>query len=80
MDLTEAVGALSESGPRPTGIDLYRLPLGAGGNFVHLNGRIYEAITARLQGRRPCPLYLVSCVRDALIRVGRHRGERIDVP
>jgi hypothetical protein len=57
MDLTEAVGALSESGPRPTGIDLYWLPLGAGGNFVRLNGRIYEAITARLQGRRPCPLY-----------------------
>jgi hypothetical protein len=26
------------------GIDLYWLPLGAGGNFVRLNGRVYEAI------------------------------------
>jgi hypothetical protein len=33
-------------------IDLYWLPLGAGGNFVRLNGRIYEAIAATL-GRRP---------------------------
>jgi hypothetical protein len=30
------------------GIDLYWFPLGAGGNFVRLNGRIYEAIKARL--------------------------------
>lgn len=34
------------------GIDLYWLPLGAGGHFVRLNGRIYEAIKARLE-RRP---------------------------
>jgi hypothetical protein len=38
-------------------VDLYWLPLGAGGHFVKLNGRIYEALTARL-GRRPaCDLY-----------------------
>jgi hypothetical protein len=43
--------------PRSIGIDLYWLPLGAGGNFVRLNGRIYEAITARMQGRAPCDLY-----------------------
>jgi len=36
------------------GIDLYWLPLGAGGNFVRLNGRVYEAIKARLD-RRPSP-------------------------
>lgn len=39
------------------GIDLYWLPLGAGGNFVRLNGRIYEAIMARLKGRPVCDLY-----------------------
>src|SRR5690348_16186679 len=39
------------------GIDLYWLPLGAGGKFVRLNGRIYEAISARLQRRRACDLY-----------------------
>ena len=38
-------------------IDLYWLPLGAGGHFVRLNGRLYEAVAARL-GRRPvCDLY-----------------------
>ena len=33
-------------------IDLYWLPLGAGGHSVRLNGRVYEAVAARL-GRRP---------------------------
>lgn len=28
-------------------IDLYWFPLGAGGHFVRLNGRIYEAVKAR---------------------------------
>jgi len=40
-----------------TSIDLYWLPLGAGGWFVRLNGRIYEAIRARLERRRPLDLY-----------------------
>lgn len=31
-------------------VDLYWLPLGAGGHFVKLNGRAYEAVKAR---RRP---------------------------
>jgi len=39
------------------GIDLYWLPLGAGGNFVRLNGRVYEAISARLAGRPARALY-----------------------
>jgi hypothetical protein len=39
------------------GIYLYWLPLGAGGNFVRLNGRLYEAIKARLQHRKPNDLY-----------------------
>jgi hypothetical protein len=38
-------------------IDLYWLPLGAGGRFVRLNGRVYEALAARFQRRRPCDLY-----------------------
>ena len=40
-----------------TAVDLYWLPLGAGGHFVRLNGRIYEAVAARLQHRHPCDLY-----------------------
>jgi hypothetical protein len=38
-------------------VDLYWLPLGAGGHFVRLNGRIFEAVTARLQRRDPLDLY-----------------------
>jgi hypothetical protein len=40
-----------------SGIDLYWLPLGAGGHSVRLNGRVYEAIAARLERREPCDLY-----------------------
>src|SRR5690242_115398 len=39
------------------GMYLYWLPLGAGGNFVRLNGKVYEAVAARLQQRPPCDLY-----------------------
>ena len=38
-------------------IDLYWLPLGAGGHFVRLNGRVYEAVAARVERRAPCDLY-----------------------
>jgi hypothetical protein len=38
-------------------VDLYWLPLGAGGHFVRLNGRVYEALMARLERRQPCDLY-----------------------
>jgi len=41
----------------PFGIDLYWIPLGAGGNFVRLNGRIYEAIAARFEHRPASDLY-----------------------
>lgn len=38
-------------------VDLYWLPLGAGGSFVRLNGRIYEAMLALVERRRPLDLY-----------------------
>jgi hypothetical protein len=38
-------------------VDLYWLPLGAGGHFVRLNGRLYEALAARLQRRPARDLY-----------------------
>ena len=50
------------------GVDLYWLPLGAGGRSVRLNGRVYEAVAARAQRRPACDLYhsaLVVCVPDA---------------
>jgi hypothetical protein len=38
-------------------VDLYWLPLGAGGHCVRLNGRIFEAVAARLERRPACDLY-----------------------
>jgi hypothetical protein len=38
-------------------VDLYWLPLGAGGHSVRLNGRVFEAAAARLARRAPCDLY-----------------------
>src|SRR5918994_5287706 len=43
--------------PALIGIDLYWLPLGAGGHSVRWNGRIFEALAARLARRPPCDLY-----------------------
>lgn len=39
------------------GVDLFWLPLGAGGHVVRWNGRVYEAVRARLHGRPVTDLY-----------------------
>lgn len=39
------------------GVDLFWLPLGAGGHSVRLNGRVYERVAARLERRPPLDLY-----------------------
>ncbi len=38
-------------------VDLWWMPLGAGGHFVRLNGRVFEAVAARRGRRRPQPLF-----------------------
>jgi hypothetical protein len=38
-------------------VDLYWLPLGAGGRSVRLNGRVFEAVVARLEKRTSTALY-----------------------
>jgi hypothetical protein len=43
--------------PAGVGIDLYWLPLGAGGHFVRMNGRVYELFHAFLDRRPPLDLY-----------------------
>lgn len=48
---------MSSREARRSSVDLYWLPLGAGGHSVRLNGRLYEAVTARLEGRAPCDLF-----------------------
>ncbi len=48
-------GQTPERPPEPAvsaAVDLYWLPLGAGGTFVRLNGRVFEGVASRL-GRRP---------------------------
>jgi hypothetical protein len=40
-----------------SGVDLLWLPLGAGGHFVRSNGRLYEALAARLEHRDRSDLY-----------------------
>jgi hypothetical protein len=45
------------AGPQKAAVDLYWLPLGAGGHFVRLNGRVFEAAAARAERRPACDLY-----------------------
>lgn len=67
------------------GIDLYWLPLGAGGHSVRLNGKVYEAVAAWRGRRERCDLYhsaLIVGVPEAHFvieqapawREGRERG------
>ena len=46
-----------EPAPTAAGVDLYWLPLGAGGHFVRLNGLAYEALIAFRERRRRFDLY-----------------------
>jgi hypothetical protein len=65
-------------------VDLYWLPRGAGGHFVRLNGRVFEAAAARAARRPACDLYHSALeVRVATARfvieqapVRDDRGER----
>jgi hypothetical protein len=49
--------------PPPTAaVDLYWIPLGAGGHSVRFNGRVFEAIEAARQRRQRCDLYHAALV------------------
>src|SRR4051794_17653185 len=66
ISMSPAVDAPPSDG---AAVDLYWLPLGAGGRSVRCNGLVFEAIAARLQHRTRCDLY-----HSALeVRVGSHR-------
>jgi hypothetical protein len=43
--------------PAPGAVDLYWIPLGAGGNVVRLNGKVYEALKAFVEHRPRCALF-----------------------
>ena len=55
-ELTDAMTEPGVDGFK-TGIDLYWLPLGAGGHSVRLNGKVFEAIVAGLERRSRRDLY-----------------------
>ena len=59
-------------------VDLYWLPLGAGGHSVRLNGRAYEAVSARLQRRPACDLY--HSALEVHLPEGRFVVEQTPVP
>jgi hypothetical protein len=60
------------------GIDLYWLPLGAGGHSVRLNGRVFEAVAARLERRDRCDLY--HSALEVRVPEGRFVIETAPVP
>ena len=49
--------ASDAAGRGAAAVNLYWLPLGAGGHFVRLNGRLYEALAARVERRPTFDLY-----------------------
>jgi len=53
MEMSESV----EPDSAPGAVDLFWLPLGAGGYSVRLNGRVFEAVAARVQHRSARDLY-----------------------
>ncbi len=54
---TQTPTLISKDPPYEPGVLLYWLPLGAGGHSVRLNGRVYEAFSAKHSHRRRCDLY-----------------------
>lgn len=53
--------------PSSATVDLYWIPLGAGGQFVRLNGKLYEAVQSLVQRRPRLDLYhsaLVVCMPE----------------
>ncbi len=66
------------AGDSEASVDLYWLPLGAGGHSIRLNGRVFEAVASRLEGRTAYDLYHSALI----VRVpeGRFVIEQAPVP
>ena len=59
-------------------VDLYWLPLGAGGHSVRLNGKVFEAVVSLLERRRPLDIYHSALVVH--LPEGRYTIESAPVP
>jgi hypothetical protein len=75
---TRARNPASDDGPPCPAVDLYWIPLGAGQHVVRLSGKLFEAISARLQRRRSCDLYHSALV--VVVPQGRFVIEQAPVP
>jgi hypothetical protein len=75
---TKAPETTTSAGSSSAAVDLYWLPLGAGQHVVRLSGRLFEAISARLQRRSPCDLYHSALVIDG--PQGRYVIEQTPIP
>ncbi len=62
----------------PAAVELYWLPLGAGGRFVRLNGLVFEACDAAIHRRSRCALY--HSALEVHIPSGRFVIEQTPVP
>jgi len=60
------------------GVDLYWLPLGAGGHSVRLNGRVYEAVVAAVERRGRFDLY--HSALEVQVPAGRFVIEMTPIP
>ncbi len=59
-------------------VDLYWIPLGAGAYVVRLSGKLFEAISAGVQRRRPCDLY--HSALEVTVPEGRYVIEMTPIP
>lgn len=62
MRRAEEIQPPLEAASAPAGVDLYWIPLGAGGHSVRFNGRVYEALDAWLHHRPRGDLYHAALV------------------
>jgi hypothetical protein len=60
------------------GVDLYWIPLGAGGHSVRFNGVVYEAVSALVQRRPRCDVYHTAL--EILMPEGDYAVEMTPVP
>ena len=59
-------------------VDLFWIPLGAGGHSVRFNGIVYEAVSAMLRRRPRCDIY--HCALQIAVPSGRYTVEMTPVP
>jgi hypothetical protein len=75
---TQARNSTNDGDPLSAAVDLYWIPLGAGQHVVRLSGKLFEAISSRLQRRRSCDLYHSALV--VVVPQGRFVIEQAPVP